>query len=103
MDITYNVVITTRAELSLDEIFLYYSTFSTDTAQKMIDKLLKRMQILRNFPLAGAIESLLTHKGEYRYLVEGNYKIIYFVRNEDVIIADIFDTRQNPEKMESIS
>ena len=39
---------------------------------------------------------------EYRYLVQGNYKIIYFVEKEknEVVIAHLFDSRQNPSKIE---
>jgi plasmid stabilization system protein ParE len=51
-------------------------------------------------PLIGQIEeNLIELKQEHRYLVEGNYKIIYRIINNDVYITDVFDTRQNPEKM----
>ena len=36
---------------------------------------------------------------EYRYLVSGNYKIIYKVSENIIVINDIFDTRQNTIKM----
>jgi len=38
---------------------------------------------------------------EHSYLVSGNYKVIYRIEIEkqEVIISDIFDTRQNPNKM----
>lgn len=37
----------------------------------------------------------------YRYLVEGNYKIVYKVYNEEkeILISTVFDTRQNPTKL----
>jgi mRNA-degrading endonuclease RelE of RelBE toxin-antitoxin system len=37
----------------------------------------------------------------YRYIVCGNYKIIYSVDIEEQLIkiADVFDTRQNPIKI----
>ncbi len=40
-------------------------------------------------------------KGEYRYPVEGNYKIVYKYQSEtqSVDIAMIFDTRKDPEKL----
>jgi toxin ParE1/3/4 len=50
--------------------------------------------------LIGAIEeNLIELKQQHRYLVEGNYKIIYRLINNDIYITDIFDCRQNPEKM----
>ena len=55
---------------------------------------------LINNPLIGALEENLKDLNqEYRYLVEGNYKIIYIIINDSVFITDIFDCRQNPEKM----
>ena len=36
---------------------------------------------------------------DYRYIVIGNYKIIYRIYLNEVIINDVFDTRQDPEKM----
>jgi len=32
----------------------------------------------------------------YRYILSGNYKVIYRITNSEIIITDIFDTRQNP-------
>ncbi len=46
----------------------------------------------------GAIEALLAELGlEHRYIVEGNFKIIYRIAEETIYITDIFDTRRNPE------
>ena len=37
----------------------------------------------------------------FRYLVEGNYKIVYkyFSDKKEILIVTVFDTRQNPKKM----
>jgi len=35
----------------------------------------------------------------HRYLVCGNYKLIYRIFENQVIINDVFDTKQDPEKM----
>ena len=52
-------------------------------------------------PERGAIEPMLAHReGEYRYLIEGNYKIIYRIADsETVLVVNIFDTRQDPSRM----
>ena len=48
----------------------------------------------------GPIEELLRHrKNEYRYIVDGNYKIIYWIDEHFIKIASVFDSRQNPEKL----
>ena len=50
-----------------------------------------------------ALESLqeyLEHLGKsHRRIIEGNYKIIYRVEGENIYITDIFDSRQNSDKM----
>lgn len=53
---------------------------------------------LTNFPFSGTLQELPTAK-EYRYLVVGNYKILYSVREYVVYINAVFDTRRDPEKM----
>lgn len=56
---------------------------------------------LEKNPKIDQIEELLKSRPqEFRYLVHTNYKIIYWI-NEDkqrIVIANIFDTRQNPKK-----
>ena len=53
-----------------------------------------------NHPKSGQLEDSLKKLDEgYRYLVVGNYKLIYKEVKEGVLITDVFDTRQNPVKM----
>jgi hypothetical protein len=35
----------------------------------------------------------------HRYLIESNYKIIYKEVPEGILITDVFDTRQDPAKI----
>jgi hypothetical protein len=35
----------------------------------------------------------------HRYLIESNYKIIYKEVPEGILITDVFDTRQDPTKI----
>ena len=39
---------------------------------------------------------------DFRCLVEGNYKIIYWKEDEIITIASVFDCRQNPKKMKKL-
>jgi len=51
-------------------------------------------------PKKGPRELLLADRQkEYRYIVEGNYKIIYWLDEAAITIAAVFDTRQNPDKI----
>ena len=46
----------------------------------------------------GQVEELLKHRNEeVRYLVDGNYKIVYKIGGQIVLIASVFDCRQDPK------
>lgn len=91
------------AEEKLLLIFEYYKKkASSKIAQKVINKILIKTEILLQRPKAGAIEPLLLDRTqEFRYLVCNNYKILYYINSisRRIIIANVFDTRQNPIKI----
>lgn len=92
------------AEDKLYDIFQYYKfKAGIKVAKKIINEIVDKTIILEDNSKAGQIEELLIErKQEFRYLVSGNYKIIYYINAEThkVIIANIFDSRQNPSKLE---
>ena len=85
----------------LKNIFDYYSVeVSIRVANKFVDKIIDRVSILENNPFVGHKEELLQdYPEDFRYLVEGNYKIIYWVNTDLATISSVFDSRQNPIKM----
>lgn len=92
------------SEKQLKDIFDYYSfEVSPRIARKIVNKLIDRVSILESNPSAGQKEELLSHYPEdFRYLVESNYKIIYWLKENVVTVASVFDCRQNPEKIKNI-
>lgn len=92
------------AEKQLDGIFQYYNqNAGTRIAKKLIRSLLNEPKKLIKSPYIGQIENLLQKRDNtYRFLIFKNYKIIYSVDHEKgfIKVADVFDTRQNPEKIE---
>ena len=97
---------TDRALNQLEDIFDYYKLKrSLSAARKVVTSIVDKTVLLEKTPWLGQSEELLkARKNDHRYLVEGNYKIIYWVENErkQINIASIFDCRQNPTKMEEI-
>jgi len=85
----------------LKDIYHYYTSNANPiTAKRIINRIFKRVEILQKHPLSGQKEDLLyDYPEDFRYLVESNYKIIYWIENELITIAAIFDCRQNPEKI----
>lgn len=101
------------------ELKIFWTDFSRQELQKIFDylkenaglriakneiqKIVKETLQIKNQPEIGQQEELLvSRKKEFRYLVHQNYKIIYWVNRDfgQVEVIDIFDTRQNPTKIQ---
>jgi toxin ParE1/3/4 len=95
-----SVIFTTTALNDLKDIQVFLEEISENYADKTIDEIYERAFDLENFPELGPREPLLIkYSIIYRYLVQGDYKLIYSIENEKVIINRVFDTRQNPKKL----
>ncbi|MHA6246708.1 type II toxin-antitoxin system RelE/ParE family toxin [Pontibacter sp. CAU 1760] len=95
------VVWTNTASAQLEGVFDFYKTTASLTvARKIVKSLVQKTASLAQQPRKGQREVLLADRQkEYRYLVEGNYKIIYWIDTVTVYVAAVFDTRQNPDKI----
>lgn len=95
---------TDTARFQLEEIFIYYKDrVSLAVAQKLVQRIIDRTLQLERNPQSAPKEPLLSdRKFEYRYLVEGNYKIIYGIDDNYIKIASVFDSRQNPKKVANL-
>ncbi len=99
-----NIIWSGLSRNQLQEIHDYYSLkVHSKLALTIIERIIKDAERLIDSPFIGQHEELLSDRPqEFRYLLSGNYKIIYWVDDEKIRIASVFDTRQNPEKMKSI-
>ena len=89
---------------NLEDIFEYHK-FKTSAllAGKLVKRIVQTTILLQKSPELGRKEELLHHrKYEYRFIVEGHYKIIYWLEDNYVKIAAVFDTRQDPGKIKNI-
>lgn len=91
------------AKDQLNDIFRYHQ-FNVDVkiAREIVKEIVLQTKTLINFPKSGSVEKhLLNRPQEFRYLVYTNYKIIYWINLEQkrIEIVDVFDVRQDPEKM----
>ena len=92
------VLWTQFAVSSLQSIYNYYQTnVSHSIAEKICSSILNGSRQLQKYPYSGSTEPFLMELGEnHRYILRGNYKIIYRISNSKVYITDVFDTRQDP-------
>lgn len=95
------LVYTEQALQSLTEVLDFLAPKVSH--QKLVEirnQILDKADTLVQFPFKGQSETILEHLNlGHRRLVEGNYKIIYKVEGQTIYITDIFDSRQDPDKM----
>ncbi len=85
----------------LRSIFDYYKIYAgVSVARNIKNEILSSTRHLQKYPQSGCVEELLSGLHyEYRYIVTGNYKVVYRVSLKQIYITDIFDCRRNPNKM----
>src|SRR5690606_12293259 len=92
------------SQIELEKIYKYYrEKAGNQIAKKLVSAIYSETLKLKKQPKIGQTEDLLKNrKEEFRYLVFKNYKIIYRINHKEnrVEINDIFDTLQNPIKIE---
>ena len=95
------LVYTEQALVSLEEILEFNATkVSYEKLKEIRNRILDKADTLLLQPLKGQKEPFLEHLGlGHRRLVESHYKIIYRVAGEYIYVTDIFDARQDPDKM----
>ena len=96
-----NIIWSDFASRILKDIFNYYKDVAGElVAQKIKVQIFDSTKQLITHPNSGQTEpSLIKMEQGHRYLVRGNYKIVYRKVDEGILITDIFDTRQDPIKI----
>jgi toxin ParE1/3/4 len=89
------------ASNTLSEIYTYYKeNVGKYIAGKIKMDIFSVVRQLEKHPKSGHLEeTLLKLKEGHRYLIKGNYKIVYKEVDEGVLITDVFDSRQDPGKI----
>ncbi len=94
---------TAFSQKELESIFNYYKEKAgIRIAKNIVNGIFKEALKLKKQPELGQVEELLEAREEiFRYLVHTNYKIIYWInfKENTIEIIDVFDTRQNPVKI----
>lgn len=90
------VIWSRRAIKSLKAIWEFYNQHSHSAAVKMVNGIKKKGDALSTRVLHQSEEHL--QLGQYRAVFK-YFKIIYKVENDRVLILQIFDARQNPDKL----
>lgn len=75
--------------------------YSENTIRKLLDSVEEYKISLSDNPLLGQVEPIVEYlnKGYRRLVVKPRFKIIYRDSPEAVYLVDIWDNRQDPEKL----
>ncbi len=74
--------------------------FNEEQVLKIEQEILGACETLLIQPYTGQLEPLLVHFGlNHRRILVKHTKVIYRVENQTIYIIDIFDSRQDPSKM----
>lgn len=97
----YKINISRFAELDLEEIIEFYLDINPTYIETLISKFEKKINTLKNFPKIGKIVPELEKQNilQYRELIEGNYRIIYEIKAEQIFVHTIIDARRNFEEL----
>lgn len=94
------VIITENARRKLQQLKLFYKE-TPSRANAIHERIREGYNTLRLFPCAGNVElDLGENRIPYRsFVVDKNYKLIYYTEEEKVIVIAIWDCRQDPLKL----
>lgn len=91
------------AENKLEDIYSYYLIkASKRVAENLVNGIVDSTIGIEKQPAIGQVETSLKHREqEFRYLLFKNYKIVYWINYDfrRIEIANVFDTRQDPDKI----
>ncbi len=95
-----DIIWTNPAKKDLKQIFNYYKNKVSKTlADKIINSIFEKITILKTQNIGTKEELLEQLDQNHRYIIDGNYKIIYIILDNSIYITHVFDTRQNPTKI----
>ena len=95
----YKILWDEEALLDLKSIHDYVSKESPEAVAHVIISIVKRTSLLKTFPNGLPYEERLKRYGNFRFLMQWKYKIVFEVMEDEVVIDYIFHSAQHPEKM----
>ncbi|MGD9680311.1 MAG: type II toxin-antitoxin system RelE/ParE family toxin [Candidatus Obscuribacterales bacterium] len=91
------ILITSTAEVDLEEIEAYISSDNPAAAVRFLNRLSERFQLIADMPGVGRRREIFGRG--VRSLAEGNYVIVYRVKTETVEILRVLHGAQDPERV----
>lgn len=93
------VIWSQESKNSLASIYFYILKDSPQNAIMVVDKITELVTTLEDIRFEYAIDPII-NKQKFRHISIWSYKIIYERNENSILILDIFDGRQNPNKLD---
>lgn len=94
------IVWSSKAKSSLKEIYQYIRKDSPQAAEKVRARIIDVVENLPNFPEKFSREEYLKDQEEnFRSISVWRYKIVYELFDDKIIITNIFDGAQDPDRL----
>lgn len=90
-----------QSKQSLTNIYDFISEQSPQNAEMVVNTLIELGESLSN-PRVEYSQDLIINDKRYRFIPKWSYKIIYKRTVKEVIILDVFNVNQNPQKLEKL-
>ena len=93
------VIVSQFAEDDLNEIVEYYFSLSPNYVENIVSEFETNVLSLQQYPKRRRIVPELDRQGisQYRELIQGYYRIVYKISEDNVIVHTIIDGRRNFE------
>lgn len=92
------VIWSQEARNSLSAIYGYIYEDSPQNAEMVLDKIIELAESLQDERYEYSIDPII-NKEKFRHISIWSYKIIYERTSRGVLILDIFNGKQNPDKL----
>ncbi len=92
-----DIVWSQAADRDLAQIYGYLEPRSLRAARGLLRRLFKAIDVLAEMPRMGTVADLGMER-EYRQHVVEQYKIFYYLEQEQIVIVRLWDTRQDPTR-----
>jgi plasmid stabilization system protein ParE len=93
---------TPRAIEHLGQIEAHLSRYSVESAKRTVRTLLRSTRGLEKLPRSHRIVPEWNHEALRELIVEERYRVIYQIRSDHIAVIAVFDTRQDPAKLEEL-
>ncbi len=94
----FEIIWTTQSEFDIDDVYQFYFKISQELAIKIISEIILETENLV-FAEQFQVDDI---NPNYRRIIANNYKVLYKIIENKIVIYGVFDCRMNPERLKGL-